>query len=306
MDICVLKLWCHPSSSRSKTYFWFVRWFILHSVLEKVPAAAPNGLSTAKNVISYQFSKFAVTVFQLSRESLRCGSQELSFFDRSPLDVLQMWRSTELSVSQNIPMDHVLIKNVCILLYAWAASPEMWNWWPTLKTALVQSLPAFAGLSFIICSSFLQYVGVCFGCDLLPIVTPAVIHLYVGKLPERTQEQHWITSSLCIPFSVKDIYFVNLGLWTLWSTWMTGPLFLWPLVAASRRFQDSNTELILYILLFHVFNVWTALCYFVLPLKSLNFSILCKLSEYFWRQCDASTALAMRRCLVKEVPVPFS
>lgn len=209
-------------------------------------------------------------------------------------------------------MDRVLIKNVCISLRAWAASPEMWNWWPTLKTALVQSLPASAGLSFIICSSFLQYVGICFGCDTLPIVTPAVIHLYVGKLPSyasipaRTQEQHWITASPCSPFSVKETYFVNLGLWTLWNTCMGGPLFLWPLLAASRWFQDSNTELILYILLCLVFNIWIALCYFALPLKSLNFSILCKLSEYFWRQHDASTALAVRRCLLKEVPVPFS
>lgn len=76
IDICVLKLWSHPSSSRSKTYIWVVKWFFLHSVLEKVPAAAPNGLSTVKNVTSYQFSKFAVhTFFQFSRESLRCGSQ---------------------------------------------------------------------------------------------------------------------------------------------------------------------------------------------------------------------------------------
>lgn len=59
-------------------------------------------------------------------------------FDRPPINIFQMWRSTEVSVSQNISMDHVLIKNVCILLCARAVSPETWNLWPTLKTALLQ------------------------------------------------------------------------------------------------------------------------------------------------------------------------
>lgn len=205
-----------------------------------------------------------------------------------------MWRSTEVSISQHISMDHVLIKNVCILLYAWAVSPEMWNLWPTLKTALVQSFPTSAGHSLIICTNFLQYVGVCFGCDLLPTVTPAVIYLYVGKLPfyasipaRTTEERHWIMSSQCNPFSVKEIYFDNLELWTLWSIWMTGPLFFWPLVAGSRWFHESDTKLNSYILLFLVFKVWIALCYFALPLKPLHFSVRCKLSEYFWRQHDA-------------------
>lgn len=154
-------------------------------------------------------------------------------FDRPPINIFQMWKSTEVSVSQNISMDHVLIKNVCILLCARAVSPETWNLWPTLKTALLQ-FPNFCWTLFLsICSNFLHYVGVCFGCDLLPTVTLAVIYLYVGKLPfyanipaRTTEEWPWIMSSHHNSFSVKEIYFHNLELWTPWNIWMSGPLFL--------------------------------------------------------------------------------
>lgn len=136
-------------------------------------------------------------------------------FDGPPINVFQMWKTTEVSVSQNISMDHVLIKNVCILLCAWAVSPEMWNLWPTFKTALLQ-FPKFCWTLFLsICTSFLPYAGVCFGHDLLPTVTLAVIHLYVGKLPlyanipARTEEWHWIMSNHHISSSFKEIILIT-------------------------------------------------------------------------------------------------
>lgn len=78
-------------------------------------------------------------------------------------------------------------------------------------------------------------------------------------MPAFLQEWHWIMSSQCNFFSVKEIYFDNLGLRTLWSIWMTGPLFLWPLVAGSKWFHESDTELSSYILLFLVFKVLSVL-----------------------------------------------
>lgn len=125
-----------------------------------------------------------------------------------------MWRSTEVSVSQDISMDHVLIKNVCILLCAQAVSPEMWNLWPTLKTALLL-FPNFCWTLFLsICSNFLHYIRDCFGCDLLPTVTLAVIHLYVGKLPfyanipARTTEE-WISQVTIILSQLKRFIFIT-------------------------------------------------------------------------------------------------
>lgn len=103
-----------------RAYIWVVQWVDLY--MEKDPT--PKELSIGKNTTGYQFSKFLVhTVFQRMFEIWVTGiglvwfwSLPLSF--PSPLARLQMWRSTEASISQNISMGHVLIKNVCILLYA--------------------------------------------------------------------------------------------------------------------------------------------------------------------------------------------
>ena len=133
-----------------RAYIWVVQWVDLY--LEKDPTS--KELSIGKNTTGYQFSKYLVhTVFQRMFEIWVTGiglvwfwSLPLSF--PSPLARLQMWRSTEASISQNISMGHVLIKNVCILLYAWAASPEVWNLWPALERAPVQNFQACTEPSF--------------------------------------------------------------------------------------------------------------------------------------------------------------
>lgn len=214
MDTCVLKLWCYLISSRFKTCVLAVQWIILHTDLEKVPAATLNKFFIGKNFTI----SFLILVHSVFHRKFEMWITRI-IFDRPPISVFQMWRSTEVSVSQNISMDHVLIKNVCILLCAWAVSPEMWKLWPTLKTVQMQ-FPNFCWTLFLsICSNFLHYAGACFGCDLLPMVTLALIHLYAGKLPfyanipaRTTEEWHWIMSSHHNSFSVKEIYFDNLEL----------------------------------------------------------------------------------------------
>lgn len=77
--------------------------------------------------------------------------------------------------------------------------------------------PKFCWTLFLsICTNFLPYAGVCFGHDLLPTVTLAVIHLYFGKLPlyanipaRTTEEWHWIMSSHHNSSSFKEIILIT-------------------------------------------------------------------------------------------------
>lgn len=56
VDTCVLKLQCCLTSSTFETFVLVAQWFILHTDLEKMPAATLNQFFIGKNFTSYQFS----------------------------------------------------------------------------------------------------------------------------------------------------------------------------------------------------------------------------------------------------------
>lgn len=208
-----------------------------------MPAAALHGLSIGKNVTSYKFSKILVnTVFQ---GKLEMGVTRIGFFWQASFLIFFKCGEVQRFIFFKIfPWTMFWLKK-----YAGCYMHEL----PRLRGEICDLLwnstcakfPNFCWTVFLaISTNFLQYIGVSFGYDLLPTVTPAVIHLCVSNLPfyasipaRTTEEWHWIMSSQSNAFSVKEIYFDNLRLWTLRSTWMTGPLFLWPLVAGSRWFH---------------------------------------------------------------------
>lgn len=117
MDICVLKIWCHLSGSRSKMYtFGFSSGLFCTVTWRKCQQQHSMDCPLVRMSPAISFLRFLST--QFSREILRWGLQELVFLTGLLLDLLQMWRSTKVYIFQNISMDHVLIKKVCTLLYA--------------------------------------------------------------------------------------------------------------------------------------------------------------------------------------------
>lgn len=90
MGICLPKLWCCLGSSRDKPFIWVLQWFVLHSGLEEVPAASPNGMSIVMNLTSYPFSKFLVhVVFQ---KQFEMWITRIVLYDRLDLLLLMFFR----------------------------------------------------------------------------------------------------------------------------------------------------------------------------------------------------------------------